>query len=243
MLVGIIFTIITGLFFLLGIIFLNNYKNKANISLFATSLAFVVIISLLAFDLLPEIIEAKNIYLIIPLVLGFGIFIVLDRLIPHHHHEHHEHDDDEEDHLLHMQHIGVITIIALTLHNLLEGLTLYSVTINNITSGLFLMLSISLHNIPLGLQVGNSLKKQKYHILLTVLLVISSFLGALVVIIFGNINELTSTILLSLTFGMLLYILIFELFGEIKSSLKKKSTIYGIIVGVIILILSLLIEV
>ena len=49
------------------------------------------------------------------------------------------------------------------------------------------------------------------------------------------------SILLALTFGMLLYILFFELFNEIKTSLKKKDVIYGIIVGGVILIITLLV--
>jgi len=241
MLTGIILTIITGLFFLIGIISLKNNKNKELTANFTIALAFVVMFGLLVFDLLKELIEVKNIWLIIPLIIGFLILIILDKLIPHHHHEHHDDECDKLDHEMHLNHIGVVTIIALAIHNLIEGLTLYSITLNSIKSGILMMISISLHNIPLGFQIGNSLREKKYNKLLTFLLCISSFLGALIIIIFGSLNELVISILLALTFGMLLYILIFELFNEIKNTFKKKETIFGIIVGILILIVTFII--
>ncbi len=234
-------TLLTGLFFLIGIINLNKFKNKENISLFTMALAFVIMLGLIIFDLLPEIIKFNKLYLIIPSIVGFSLFIILDKFIPHHNHDHHEINDNKVDHMLHLKHIGIITIIALIIHNFLEGLTLYSVTLNSISSGILMMISISLHNIPLGFQIGNSLNLKNNNLFLIILLVLSSFLGAIVVIIFGNLNTVMESILLALTFGMLLYILIFELFSELKTSFKKKGTIYGIIVGVIILFITLLI--
>ena len=239
MYMGIILATMTGFFFLIGILVFHHLKRKDEISLFTTSLAFVVIFGLLVFDLLPELIETKDYWLFFPLIIGFLILVILDKFIPHHH-EHLE-SKKKNEHLNHLNHINTITIIALTIHNIIEGLTLYSVTVNDITSGVLMMLSISLHNIPLGFQIGTSIKSKKNNLFLITLLCISSLLGALIVIVFGNLNEYIINILLSLTFGMLLYILIFELFSEMLHSLKKKSTIYGIITGVIILIIALFI--
>lgn len=241
MYIGIILTILTGLFFLIGIYALKNTKNRESTSLFTISLAFIVMIGLLVFDLLPELLETKNIYLIIPAMIGFLTLIILDKLIPHHHHEHSEKHCDKHDHDLHLNHIGIVTILALAIHNMIEGLTLYTVTLNSVKSGLLMMMGISLHNIPLGFQIGNSLKNRKYSKLLIFLLCISSFLGALIIIFFGSLNETVISILLALTFGMLLYILIFELFNEIKSALKKRETLYGIILGIVILFITFMI--
>lgn len=241
MYIGIILTIITGLFFLIGIICLKNSKNQEKASLFTMALAFIVMGGLLIFDLLPELIEAKNILLIVPLIIGFLTLIILDKLIPHHHHEHSDSHCDKQDHNLHLNHIGIVTIIALAIHNMIEGLTLYNVTLNSIKAGILMMISISLHNIPLGFQIGNSLKDKKNSNLLIAFLCVSSFLGALIMIIFGSLDEVIISNLLAITFGMLLYILIFELFNEIKGAFRKKETIYGIILGVIILIVTFII--
>jgi len=239
--IGIILTILTGLFFLIGIYALKNIKNRESTSLFTIALAFIVMAGLLIFDLLPEILETKKMYLLIPIIVGFLTLIILDKLIPHHHHEHSDKHCDKHDHDLHLNHIGTVTILALAIHNMIEGLTLYSLTLNSVKSGLLMMISISLHNIPLGFQIGNSLKNKKYNKFLIFLLCISSFLGALIIILFGSLNHTIISILLALTFGMLLYILIFELFNEIKGALKKRETIYGIILGVVILIITFMI--
>jgi len=240
MFAGIFLTILTGLFFLVGIINFKNNKSKEKTSNFTIALAMVVMAGLLMFDLLPELIESKNIFLVIPVVIGFFVLICLDKLIPHHHHEHTDELCDKEDHDLHLNHIGIVTIVALAIHNLVEGLTLYSVTLNNIESGILMMFSISLHNIPLGFQIGNSLRNKKYSELLIFMLCVSSLFGALIMIAFGSLNEMIISILLALTFGMLLYILIFELFREIRLSFHKNETKFGLILGVVILIATFL---
>lgn len=237
---GIIFTILTGLCFLIGVVAFQNSTKREEFSLFTLSLAFIVMIGLLLFDLLPELIETKNLWLLIPTIIGFMILVFLDKLIPHHHHEHTNKHCDKEDHMLHLNHIGIVTIISISLHNFIEGLSLYTLALNNVVSGALMMLSIALHNIPLGFQIGNSLKEKKFNLLLIIFLCLSSFLGALIIIIFGDLNSLVESILLALTFGMLFYILIFELFSEIKGAFNKKEVLYGIIIGVIILFITYL---
>ena len=234
---GLTLTIIAGLFFLIGIIILRNCKNQNKLSLFTIAMAFIVMLGLLFLHLLPELIETKNAWLIIPTIIGFFLLIILDIFIPHHHHDHSDEDCDKNDHKEHLNHIGIITIIALGIHNIIEGISLYNLAINDIKSGFLMMISISLHNIPLGFQIGNTIDYKKNKLLVT-FLCFTSLLGALIMILFGGLNKLLINILLALTFGMLTYILIFELFNEIKNNMKKKETIYGIIIGLIILIIT-----
>lgn len=237
MYLGIILTLLVGLFFLIGIVILRNSKKKQELSIFTISMAFVVMLGLLFIHIMPEIIEYKNIWLLIPCIIGFIILIILDKLIPHHHHEHSDTHCDKLDHEEHLNHIGIITIIALAIHNIIEGISLYSLTLNDTKAGLLMALSIGLHNIPLGFQIGNSIN-QKNNKLLIALLCLSSMVGAIIMIIFGGLNESIISVLLSLTFGMLVYIIIFELFNEFRKNINKKETTYGIIVGFIIIILT-----
>ncbi len=237
--ISVFLTILTGLFFLIGIIICKHVKNKEKMSLFTVALAFIVMLGLIVLDLLPELWETHNFWYIIPFLVGISLIIILDKFIPHHHH--HEDCKTKNEHNLHLNHIGVITIVALAIHNLLEGLTLYTVCLNNLKSGILMMISISLHNIPLGFQIGNSLIEKKNSIFLLLFLCLSSFLGALNIIIFGNLSEVLTNTFLALTLGLLIYILVFELFSEIKQSFKQKEVIYGIILGVIILIVTFMI--
>ena len=163
MIIGFIFTLLIGLFFLIGIIFLRKNSHKEQLEIFTISLASIVLLGLLLFDLLPELMEANNYLLILPALLGFIILILLDKLIPHHHHEHTDNKCDRKDHEEHLNHIGIVTIIALSIHNMIEGLTLYNITVNNLKSGFLMMIAIALHNIPLGFQIGNYIKDKKYN--------------------------------------------------------------------------------
>lgn len=240
MYIGLLLTLLVGLFFLIGIIVLKNAKNKNELSIFTISMAFIVMLGLIFIHLLPELIETKNYLLIIPSVIGFLILIFLDKLIPHHHHEHSESKCDKHDHEEHLNHIGIVTIIALAIHNIIEGISLYSVTLNDIKSGLLMMISIALHNIPLGFQIGNVVNYKNNKLLVT-FLCLSSFLGSLIMIIFGGLSETLISILLAITLGMLIYILIFELLNEVIRNIKKKETLFGIIIGLIILIITYII--
>ena len=222
---------------MIGIVLLRNSKNKQELSIFTISMAFIVMLGLIFMHLVPELIEYNNLLLIIPCIVGFIILIVLDKLIPHHHHEHTDKHCNKSDHEEHLNHIGTITIIALAIHNIIEGISLYSIALNDIKSGLLMTLSIGLHNIPLGFQIGNSLNK-KNNKLLIIFLCLSTVIGALIMILFGGLSENIISILLSLTLGMLLYILIFELFNEFRKNINKKETTYGIIIGFILIVLT-----
>lgn len=240
MYMGIILTLLVGLFFLVGIIILKNAKNKNQLSIFTISMAFIVMLGLIFIHLLPELLETKNYLLIIPSIIGFLILIFLDKLIPHHHHEHYDNHCDKHDHEQHLKHIGIVTIIALAIHNIIEGISLYSVALNDIKSGLLMMISISLHNIPLGFQIGNVIDYKNNKLLVT-FLCLSSFLGSLIMIIFGGLNEHIINILLAITLGMLLYILIFELLSEVIKNRREKETLLGIIIGLIIFLITYII--
>ena len=51
--------------------------------------------------------------------------------------------------------------MAVILHNIIEGMSLYIVS-SDIISGLFMCLGIGLHNIPLGLIIASTLYNSNY---------------------------------------------------------------------------------
>ena len=225
---ALLLTLFSGLFFLIGIIVYKYISNKVAFSRMSIACACVVIIGLISFDLVPEIIEASNLWSIIFIGIGLLALIFIDRLLPHHEHEHHENDEEKKEHIEHMEHVSLITII--------EGMALYGVSTSNIKSGLIMLIGIGLHNLPFGFQIAPSLKNKK-NITLVILLVLSGFIGGLIFSIFGSLSETLEIIILSLTCGMLLHILLFELLKEVYEEIHKKETIYGIIIGIIILII------
>ena len=228
---ALLLTFLSGLFYLVGIIIYKFVKHKNELTVAAISCAAVVIIGLIVFDLAPELIEQDNAWLFVFVILGFVLLFLIDKLIPHHHHKHHDHDEATKEHKDRLEHVSTITILALSMHNLIEGMALYSISLESIRSGTLMLIGVGLHNLPFGFQIAGTKNK-----LLVFLLVISAFLGGLVVFFFGNIDEFLQGVVMALSMGMLLHILLFELFKEIRENIRQKATIYGIIIGVILLI-------
>lgn len=229
---ALLLTFLSGLFYLVGIIIYKFVKHKNELTVAAISCAAVVIIGLIIFDLAPELIEQDNAWLFVFVILGFVLLFLIDKLIPHHHHKHHAHDEATKEHKDRLEHVSTITILALSMHNLIEGMALYSISLESIRSGTLMLIGVGLHNLPFGFQIAGTKNK-----LLVFLLVISAFLGGLIVFFFGNIDEFLQGVVLAISMGMLLHILLFELFKEIRENIRQKATIYGIIIGVILLII------
>lgn len=233
---NLLLTLLTGLFFLVGSLLNKIIKNK-NINVLSISLAFIIILNLLLFDIGPEIFESFSIYNLLIILIGLIILKILDLYIPNHSHHHDEKNDNKKEHDNHLKHISVITIIALTVHNIIENIALYNIS-NNLKAGILMCIGIGLHNIPLGLQIGGSLENKKVSLSI---LTLSGFVGGLIGLLIGSISPFFENLILCLTFGMLLYLIIFEFLKEIWSSRKNIYTLYGIIIGVILIIITNLI--
>ncbi len=232
---ALLLTLLSGLFFLIGMVVYRFIPNKVEFSRASIACAFVVIFGLICFDLLPELVEANSSLPLIFIPFGLIMLILVDKVLPHHDHDHRENDENKKDHIDHIEHVNIITIIALLLHNLIEGMALFGVALGNIKSGIIMLLGIGLHNLPFGFQIAPSLKNKK-NIALAILLVLSGFIGGLIFTVFGSLSEVVEIIILSLTCGMLLHILFFELLKEVYEEIHKKETIYGIIIGIVLLI-------
>ncbi len=233
---GLIFSLICGLSFLIGIFVYNKIKNKERLNKVSIACASVIIIGLILLDILPELIEMRKWWLLLFVLLGLAILMILDVFIPNHTHHHKDHFDNKEEHKGHINHIGTITIIALLLHNMVEAMALYSVTNENLKSGILMTLAISLHNLPFGFQIAGLKRNNKHNKILILALVLSGFIGGLTIYLFGDIDIFIEGIIIAITLGMLLHILVFELIKEVVTNIKKKETIYGIMIGIVILV-------
>ncbi len=245
---GLLVTLMLSLFFIIGILIPKFLKKTENLMLFSTSLAFIIMIYLVFFDLLPEIIEIFSPLSIINIIkitlfisLGMILLKVLDLFIPEHHHDHKEIDDNVKEHDSHLFHIGFITSVALIIHNILEGISIYAISLNDLKLGIIMAISVGMHNLPLGMEIslsmGSDKNKTKFKNIIIILLIISNFIGALILILLNKgLNETIEGLLLSLTVGLLLYITIFELLKEIIENFFKNPVKIGIVFGLVIAI-------
>ena len=232
-------TFLLGFFIIIGVIIAFFLKKQKKVLDFIFAFALSILTMLILTDLLGHTIEhlgIKHIYLFILFTcLGLLIFKIIDDFVP----EHEDAKMTKKEEKKNIVHIGVLATIALIIHNFVEGMAIYLTSANDINLGIMMALGVGLHNIPLGIIITTTLNSDKNtgkYLLCIISLFISSFLGGLLLYLL-NINTVSDIVigsLLALTIGMLLYIIIFELYPKVKKTTNKKITIIGLVAGVII---------
>ena len=246
---GLLTTLVLGIFILIGALIAFLAKKKERVVDFSIGLALGVMVMLGLKELLPEIIEhlgLKHIYLFIIFgIIGYALLKVLDNFIPDHDDEHMTNHERKEN----LIHIGVMTAVALTLHNIIEGMAVYSTLITDSHLGFSMMLGIGFHNIPLGMVIASAFHQSSDNIYKTILSILaislSTFAGGLIMYFLNitTINSIVLGMLLSLTLGMVVFITINELVPRAKASKNKKTTIIAFAIGLILVIASAFIHV
>ncbi|MDD4706146.1 MAG: ZIP family metal transporter [Bacilli bacterium] len=235
--IELLITLIVGMFFLLGTFISLYTKNQKNLISFSVGISFIVLILLIIIDILPESIELfssnKFLKIMLGVIIGLGILYILDRFIPHHH-------DNKKNNLVH---IGIMTSIAIIIHNIIEGAGIFSVAQTNLKAGLIYAFGVILHNIPFGIKITamlkdtNKNKMWKY----IFLLIISPLIGGLSIYIFNDfLSDEKIGYVLSITIGMIIYIVFFELLKLLKNNFNKYS-IWGILIGILLMLIGLVI--
>ena len=236
-------TLLAGFSTLIGylFIFLDNKENKLLISSLAFSSGVMFFISL--FDLIPEsffIINKYyiNIYTILLcltlVVTGIIISSFIDKYFP---------SGNYYDTKLY--HVGIISMIALIIHNIPEGIVTFLTSSYDLKIGLSLAVAIALHNIPEGISISipiyYSSKSKKKAFVYTFISGISEFFGAILAYIFLKdiVGQLFIGCMYSVIAGIMLYISVCEL---LPTSIKYKKfllTFINFILGIIFIYLSI----
>lgn len=245
--IGLVLTLVLGFFIIIGAFLMHIFENKERFLVISLSMAFGVMASLIFLELLPESFEIFNekyssiisiVMILIFSIIGFLILKILDKFIP-------DHEDDDEANLIH---VGIVSSIAIILHNIIEGMAIYNTFNTSINLGILLSIGVGLHNIPLGMVLSStfykSLSNKKKSNVIIFLISTSTFVGGLIMCIFNNVfkNEFIIGLLLSITVGMLVYINIIEILPKLIKSKDKKMIITSIIVGILILFVSVFLE-
>ena len=204
---GLLITFLLGLFFLIGVLFVHFQKNTKTVEILSISIALGTMSSLIIFDLIPEMLEHMEgisfIWIVLFILLGIVLLKGLDFFVP-------DHDDHEAPHKCseeNLIHIGIVSLIAIVLHNIIEGLAVDSLTVESLKTGLLIALGVGLHNIPMGMVIATTMEHEKnsHKILSYSLAIISTFVGGLLMILIHSlINEFVIGVLICITLGMLL---------------------------------------
>lgn len=243
---GLFITFLLGIFILAGAVIAKSVKDAKFIEQLSISIAFGTMLALGILEILPEALEnlegSSRAVLPVCVVLGVLILKILDHFIPEHDHAHGLHHDCSEGNVIH---IGVVSSIAVILHNVIEGMAVYSVGQESVRVGALVALGVGLHNIPMGMVIYSTLQKMKRtpKLILLFLTVISTFIGGLLMmLLWGNISGYVIGILMSLALGMLVYIVFLELLPHLLHSRKKQLSAAGALAGIVLILISLMLD-
>lgn len=238
-------TCIAGLSTLIGTIpIFIKLKNESKIINASLSFAAGVMICVSITDLIPESINmlGKNLNGVIIIILSFlfmiiGIIIsvIISRFIPD--------DMCVNTNKVNLYKVGIISMLAIIIHNIPEGIATFISTTKSISLGLSLTIAIALHNIPEGISISvpiyYSTKSRLKAFLYTLISAISEPIGAIITYLFlyPFINNIILGLLFSLIAGIMIEISLTEL---LPSSLKYnniKITKVFFIIGIIFMLL------
>ena len=221
---------------LIGLIFIKC--NSKKVISYSFAFASGVMISVSLFDLIPESFYKLSFYFkIFPNILIVLIFIVFGVIISMLIDKYITVDNN-------IYRVGIISMIAIIMHNIPEGIATFVACNIDIKLGITLATSIALHNIPEGIIVAlpiyystNSFKRAFIY---TFMAGFSEFAGSLVALFFlkDYINNFFIGIILSVIAGIMIQVSFYEL---IPNFIKEKSrrVVGYFMVGFIIMLISI----
>ena len=229
-----IISFLSGLSTLIGYFSIYIKKDKNKIIKNSLALASGVMLCVSIIELIPEGIKLLNksndtyIIGIISITIGMLLPIIINKVIK------------EEG----LYKLGIISSIAIIMHNIPEGIITYLTSVINIKLGINIALAIAMHNIPEGITIavpiyyGTKNKKKAFKIVL--ISALSEPIGALLahILLRKIITDKTIGIILLLVAGIMSYLSIVELLPKALKYKEKKKTIIFFIIGIIIMYLS-----
>lgn len=236
-----IITTLAGLSTLIGaviIFFKTNKKDKIVIA--SLSFAAAVMLTISFTDLIPESLKSLNniyktfpSYIIMLIFLNIGVIISLslDKYLP-------TKDNNS------LYRVGIISMIAILLHNIPEGMATFMASNTNISLGIALSVAIACHNIPEGISIAvpifYSTGSKKKAIMYTLLSGLSELFGAIITFLFLKpfINDFIMGILFATIAGIMIYISIYELFPTSLKYNNKKYTYIFYFIGILFMLIN-----
>lgn len=233
---------LAGLSTMLGciVIFIKNKSNKILIGSLAFAAGVMTTVSIT--DLIPESLHYLKTYLfsfpriivmLICICIGIIISMTIDKYLP-----------ENKVNNSKLYRVGIISMLAIILHNIPEGIATFMTSSTNIKIGLSLSIAIALHNIPEGISISmpiySSTNSKFKAIIYTFISALSEPFGALIAFLFlkNIMNNLLMGMLLAIIAGIMIHISFYELLPESLSYNNKKISITLFIIGVLFMFIN-----
>lgn len=179
--------------------------------------------------------------------VGMGLIALIDYFIPNKTNPHEMNIElDETAKKTSLMRLGIFSAIAIGLHNFPEGLATFIASLDNATLGVSIAIAIAIHNVPEGLAVAvpiyHATGSKKKAVLFAFLSGLAEPIGAIVgyVLLRPFFNDTTFGLLFAGVAGIMVYISLDELLPTAEKFGKHHLSIFGLVVGMMIMALSLI---
>ena len=235
------------------------FAKKTNTKFLSTSLGFsagvMIYVSMVeifsnASDVLTEV-HGEKIGVLYTIIAFFGgmLFIALiDKLIPSEKNPHEVkmvETEDEEVNKDRLKRTGVLTALAIAIHNFPEGLATFVAALQEPRVAIPIVAAIAIHNIPEGIAVSVPIYyatgSKKKAFLYSFASGLSEPIGALIgyLILMPFMNGTVSGILNAAVAGIMVFISVDELLPSAREYGEHHLSIYGMVAGMAVMAISL----
>ncbi|MBD3350399.1 MAG: zinc transporter ZupT, partial [Candidatus Lokiarchaeota archaeon] len=141
---------------------------------------------------------------------------------------------------------GIMTAIAIAIHNFPEGMATFGTALGDLQLGLLIMIAIAIHNIPEGISVSIPIyyatKSKKKAFLYSFMSGVAEPIGALVaaLILLPYLSPQLIGGMLALISGIMVYVSLDEILPTAHHYGKGHAVIIGAVLGMAVMAISLL---
>lgn len=243
MLNSFLITFLSGISTVIGALFIFlNIKNKSvnKFITFCLSFSAAIMIGLSITELIPFSffniiynygVGKGQILVFIAIILAYIIVKILNKYM-------------DEINSNDLYKLGVLSTIALVIHNLPEGIIVFASSINNPDIGIKLAIAIACHNIPEGITIAVPIyyatKSRKKALLYALIAGLAEPIGGLITYIF--LKDLINTGFINMTLlfvgSLMILLAVNEIYPKALEYQEKKSLNLGLLIGILIIIIS-----
>ncbi len=184
--------------------------------------------------------------------VGMGLIGLIDKLVPSFENPHEIRNIESINNPVKAQegklhHMGILTALAIAIHNFPEGIATFMAAESTPSVGVAIAVAIALHNIPEGIAVsipiyyatGSKKRAFAYSLLSGLAEPIGALLAFLVLMPF--MNDVVLGAVLAAVAGIMVYISIDELLPAAREYGKPHVAIWGMVVGMMLMAVSLIV--
>ncbi|MBE0536815.1 MAG: zinc transporter ZupT [Phycisphaerae bacterium] len=182
---------------------------------------------------------------------GMGLIALIDKCVPSFENPHEIHKTEEMDdpglaaRFNRLYRMGLLTALAIAIHNFPEGLATFTIALQDPHLGIAIAIAIAIHNIPEGVAVSIPIYyatgSRRKAFVWSFLSGLSEPLGAVVgyMLLAAFFNEVVFGILFAGVAGIMVFISFDELLPAAQEYHQHHLPLYGLIIGMIVMAMSL----